>query len=121
MNSQKEAIYISTELSKVGIPADQSEVPVIFLDDRVLLEYIPPPELIEETSLLRPTSAKEQFSKGIVRSLGTGIYKEGVLKEYDLRLGQTVGYFDHHAIEWRVGEQKKRHDLVRASDVFAIL
>lgn len=121
MKNQKETLKLQTKENKVDIPEGMSHVPVLFFDDRVLIENIPPPEV--EKGVHRPANAKNQFEKGRVISIGTGIFNnESILKQYNLKLDMVVGYFANGAMNWEdVDDKTKKFHLVRASDIFAVL
>jgi co-chaperonin GroES (HSP10) len=123
MRHQKESVKV-TGINGTEILDGRSLVPVIFYDDRVLIEHIPADKKVDK-NIHKPLDAKEPYAKGIVVSIGTGADAENsFLKIYQLKLNQTVAYFAGQAMLWELDGKEhegKIYHLVRASDIFADL
>lgn len=114
----KESVQIKTLVNEIPVDPEKSQLPIILVGDRVLIDPIEPDKLLsKEANIHRPVNMEEDYKKGVLVSIGGGEY--GTSIPNSLKVGMTVHYWHKTALDMEI--QDKKYHLVRAADVFMYL
>lgn len=123
---------METLVNKLEVAPERSMLPIIITGDRVLIErdvdaisrhedeagrLVASAGTFENSSLAKPLNAEKLYASGKIMSIGKGYPEYPVPDEY--KVGMQVSYYHQSAQPFPVAS--KEYDLIRASDIFAIL
>lgn len=117
---------METLQNKLEVNSKVSELPILMVLDRVLIERLPDSQFLDaENTIVKPVGHKEEFATGIIKSIGPGSpsnpygkFTNAAGEQVEPHLGLTVNYHYNHAIKFPI--EGKEYDMIRGGDIIAV-
>lgn len=128
--TEKKAIVTSE--NHLPVDPERSELPIIFMGDRVIIlrdkpaidetpgedgSMIQSSGKFEGSNLDKATNVESPYEKGAIKSVGEGFPDYPVPKQY--KAGLRVAYYHQQSVPWDM--DGVTYDMIRVSDIFALL